>query len=188
MSQSKSTAQKSTALGRRYGRALLELADEAKLREKIGKELESLQGAWDTSGELREVFVNPSVDAEVRKKIIVALSEKLGLHTFVVNTLKLLADRQRIEHLPEVIAAYLEIANAAEGRVVAEVITAKPMPASYYAKLEKVLEEATGSKVTIERSEDPSLIGGVVTRVGDLVFDGSLRTRLNELKETMLSQ
>lgn len=182
------SAVKSTALGRRYGRALLALADESNLRDKVAKELTSLQDAWEVSGELREVFANPSVDAELRKKVIEALAKRLMLSPIVVNTMKLLADRARIEHLPEVIAAYLEIANAAEGRVVAQVTTAKPMPDAYFAKLEKVLEEATGSKVTIERSEDPSLIGGVVTRVGDLVFDGSLRTRLNELKETMLSQ
>lgn len=176
-----------SGLAKRYAKALLELASEQGELDRVHKDLETLLATWNESAELQEVFENPSIGAEQRKAVIRAVADKMGLSLTVKNTLLLMSDRQRLRHLPELVAAYQQLAEAKGGRVRAEVVTAAPMPEAYFAQLEKTLEAVTGKKVTIVRKQDESLIAGVVTRVGDKVFDGSLRSRLDELREELLT-
>ncbi len=176
-----------TTIGRRYAKALLELAQDRGEGEKVRRDLLSLVDTWEASKELREVFENPAVTAEARAKVLKAVSTRLGLSPLLVNTLRLLSDRRRLRLLPELAAAFVALMEERGGVVVAEVTTAQPMPASYFAELAKALEQALGQKVSVTKKQDPTLIGGVVTRVGDRIYDGSLRTRLQELKEQMLA-
>ncbi|MFW6049592.1 MAG: F0F1 ATP synthase subunit delta [Myxococcota bacterium] len=175
-------------LARRYAKALLELAEEQGQLEQVGRELAGLREAWDASEDLRDAFENPAVTAEQRRAILDALATRMGLSPTVTNALRLLSDRRRLRHLPEVAEAFERLAEAKEGRIRAEVTTAAAMPEPYYAELQKALESVTGRKVALVRHEDPSLIGGVITKVGDRVFDGSLRARLNELEEQLLTE
>lgn len=175
-----------SVIGRRYGRALLELASEAGQETEVRKGLEQLLVSWNESAELRGIFENPGVGAEQRRAILDALGSKMGLPGLVTNTLKLLADRRRVRHVPELVEAYLELADADAGGLRAEVTTAGEMPESYFADLQKTLSENLGREVTLVKKQDPALIAGVVTKVGDLVFDGSLRSRLRELEDSML--
>jgi F-type H+-transporting ATPase subunit delta len=105
----------------------------------------------------------------------------------VVSTLKLLVDRRRINAIGDLSEAFATIAERRSGRVRAEIITATPLPDAYYAQLEKTLSEVTGRQVTIQKRTDPSIIGGVVARVGDTVFDGSIANRLKDLRTQLLS-
>jgi F-type H+-transporting ATPase subunit delta len=175
---------KAHGLARRYARALLDLAGASP--DKIGRDLDDFAAAWSASAELREVFENPSFGADDRRKLLDALALRMGLSAEVKNTLKMLADRRRLRIVPEIAGAYRALAEQKAGRVRASVVTATPMPEAYFAELTRVLEQVTGKKVTLERRHDPTLIAGVVTRVGDKVFDGSLKTRLDELKDTLL--
>lgn len=177
----------SSSIGRRYARALLELANEQNLTAKVRSDFDGLLATWNESRELRAVFENPAVTAEMRASVLDAISKRLGLAPILTNTLRLLSDRRRLRHVPEVAEAFAELAEEATGGVVAEVTTATAMPESYYAQLQKTLEEALGKKITLHKKQDPTLIAGVVTRVGDTVLDGSLRTRLEELKAQMLA-
>ncbi|MBW2190097.1 MAG: ATP synthase F1 subunit delta [Deltaproteobacteria bacterium] len=113
--------------------------------------------------------------------------EKLGCSTLVRNTVQLLADKGRLGHLEEVLDALEELAEAETGRVRVEVVSAKPLSDAYYAQLTEKFKRVTDREVVLVKKEDPSLIGGVVTRVGDRVFDGSLSNRLSELRETLLA-
>lgn len=173
------------ALARRYAKALLELATEQGQLDKVSQDLTSLMEVWQESTELRQLFENPAVGADQRRSVLEALSSRLDLSQIVKHALFLLSDRRRLRHLPEVAEAFDTLAEERAGRVRAEVITAAPMPEKYYQELEKALEAVTGKKVVLVRKQDDSLIGGVVTRVGDKVFDGSLRNRLEELRESM---
>lgn len=168
-------------LGRRYAKALLGLADEAEQTEKVQADLLDLVAAWDSSAELRAVVENPSVSAEARASLVKALATRMGLSPVLRDTLLLLSDRRRLKHLPEVADAFTELSEARAGRVRAEVTTAGPMPAAYFTELAKTLERVTGKKVVLVRHEDPSLIAGVVTRVGDRVYDGSVKNQLQKL-------
>ncbi len=175
-----------SAVGRRYARALLDLADDSGRTREIGRELASLGSTWSASKELRDVFENPAVGMSARKEVIKSVSTRLGMSQVVVNTLNLMADRGRLRHVPEVVHAFQSLAEESTGQVRAFVSTATPMPESYFTQLRGALEELTGKKVVIEKNVDPTLIGGVVTRVGDRVFDGSIKNRLKELEDELL--
>lgn len=175
-------------ISRRYAKALLELAEEAKQTPAVHKALAAFAETWASSDTLRDLFENPSVSAESRGKVLDQVATRLAAPPLLKNTLKLLADRGRMALLPELAAAFNGLAQTATGQVEAEVTTASPMPDKYYLELQKVLEKVTGKKVLVVRKQDPSIIAGVITRVGDKVFDGSVRNRLTELKEQLLAQ
>jgi F-type H+-transporting ATPase subunit delta len=174
------------SLARRYARALLELASEQKQVERVGKDLAELSAMWSGSPELRELFGNPQFGLQARKSVLSELLSRVSVSPIVRNTALYLADHNRVAALPDIARAFTTLAERAEDAVHAEVTSAAPLSEAYYAQLQKALEQATGKKVTIERKTDAALIAGVVTRVGDKVFDGSVRTRLAELKESLI--
>jgi F-type H+-transporting ATPase subunit delta len=177
----------SSALAKRYAKALLALAEENREVGRIQTDLEQFCEAWKTSGELRELFSNPGFGMELRRKVVDELSQRMNFSSLLKNTLRLLTDRRRIRHIPAIADAFFTMSEEKAGRVHAEVISATPMPESYLQELQKVLENVTSRKVVLEHREDPSLIAGIVTRVGDKVFDGSLRSRLSSLREQLLN-
>jgi F-type H+-transporting ATPase subunit delta len=176
-----------STLAKRYARAILELASEQKQVERVSKELSEFAAMWSSSSELRNLFANPKFGAEMKKQALVELTTRAGLSPLAKNSVLYIADRGRISSLPEIADALVEAAERATGTLRAEVTSAAPLPDNYYGQLQRALEQATGRKVTIEKKTDASLIAGVVTRVGDLVYDGSVRTRLSELKDSLKS-
>ena len=179
---------KGSTVGRRYAKALLEVAEEQKQVPKVQKDLEDLLASWRESRELRITFENPAFGADVRTKILNELVKRMGLSSLVSNTLHLLSDRQRLRHLPEVAEAFFELAQEGAGAVVAEVTTASELPETYFAKLQATLEKSLGKKVSIVKKTDPTLVAGVVTRIGDKVFDGSVRSSLRQLEDRLLAR
>ncbi len=175
-----------SAIGRRYSKALLELATAQGQADRVLKDLLALQEAWSTSAELRQVVEDPSLPQGLVKGAIVGVLDRLQVSPLVKNVTCLLADRGRLPYLPDVIEGFGALSEAQSGRVRAEVTTAGPMAEAYFSDLQRKLERLTGSQVVLEKKQDPSLIGGVVTRVNDQVFDGSIRNQLEELKEHLL--
>lgn len=173
------------ALARRYARALIELASEQDQVAQIGQELKDFVDTWNGSDELRSVFANPEFSHAMRKAILVDVIQRAGLSQLSRNGILYIADRNRLQVLPDIVRAYAELAEEATGTVRAEVTSAAPLSEAYYLQLQKTLEQVTGHKVAIERKTDANLIAGVVTRVGDRVFDGSIRARLADLKESL---
>ena len=175
-------------VGRRYARALYDIAKEENSVERVQRELVAAADAWDTSTELRGVFENPSFTPDQRKAVIVAIAQRIGASRTVTSVLSMLSDRRRMRNVREIADAFVTKVEAASGRVRAEVTTAAPLPDAYYVELAKVLKTALGRDVTITKKVDPSIIGGVVTRVGDTVFDGSITNRLQDIKNELLSR
>lgn len=178
---------KSSSIGRRYAKALLELAEANKQTERVQKDLAEFAETFEKTRDLREVFENPKVSREERKKVITAVLDRMAVAPIVKSALLMLADRGRMRFVVDVAESFQTLAEARAGRIRAEVVTAVAMPDAYYTELTKVLEQVTGKKVALVKTQDPSIIAGVVTRVGDKVFDGSVRARLTELKERMLA-
>lgn len=176
-----------SAVAKRYATALYELAHEASVVERIGKDLTDLKASWEASEELRRTFENPQFGLDAKKALIRAVAERAGAHPMLRNTLMMLSDRRRLRYLPEIADAFSRIAERRAGRIRAEIITATKLPDAYYQQLQKTLAQATGKDVVLVRREDPSLIGGVVTRVEGRVFDGSLKNRLRELRAQLLA-
>ncbi len=176
-----------SALGRRYAKALLDLAREQGQVDAVLRDVGALSEAWKVSAELRDIVGNPVLPKPALKAAVDAVMERLGCSTLVRNTIKLMADKGRLGHLDDVLRALEELAEAETGRVRVEVVSAKPLSDSYYARLTEKLRRATDREIVLVKKQDPSLIGGVVTRIGDQVFDGSLSNRLSELKESLLA-
>ncbi|HEX5661001.1 MAG TPA: ATP synthase F1 subunit delta [Polyangiales bacterium] len=173
------------SLARRYARAVLELATEANAVEETGKQLSEFAALWNGSDELRAVFHNPEIAPEQRKAILADVAQRVGLSTLTRNSVLYIADRGRIAALPLIARAFSDLSEGTSGIVRAEVTSAAPLSDVYYAQLQKTLEQVTGHKVSIEKKTDPSLIAGVVTRVGDKVYDGSIKTRLEDLSNSL---
>jgi len=176
-----------SAVSERYARALFELADEAGQVTSVAGEIDRFADAYRSSPELERALGNPSVDEAARDAILKELGTSLSLSPLSVNTIRLMARRRRLDAIADVAAEIRSLADEKAGVLRATVTTAKPLPESYYQRLSAELEKRLGRKVMIERKEDPSLIAGVVTRIGDNTIDGSVRGRLSALGRELLA-
>ncbi|MGA7124592.1 MAG: ATP synthase F1 subunit delta [Polyangiaceae bacterium] len=172
-------------VARRYAKALLELGAEHGDLDRLVDEIAAFAAAWETSADLRNAIENPLVPHAAKKAVVGELAERLGASATVRNTMLLLVDRRRTATLPYLARMLRELADERKGVVRAEVTTAAPLSDAYYARLQLQLEKMTGKRVAIDRRTDESLIAGIVTRIGDRVVDGSLRTRLQSLRDAM---
>lgn len=175
-----------SGVAKRYARALFELATEQGQVEKIGQALDAVATALQQSDELWGVVENPKHPLEVKRNVMQAIAERVGAPITVTHALMMLTERRRLRHLRAIADAYQSMAEEKAGRLRAEVVSAAPLPDAYYRELEATLSEVTGRKVTLVRRTDPSLIGGVVAKVGDTVFDGSIRNRLRDIRHQLL--
>ncbi|MCL2448927.1 MAG: ATP synthase F1 subunit delta [Polyangiaceae bacterium] len=173
-------------VARRYAQALLELAAEQGQVDKVVGDVTTVADAWRTSPELRNAIENPLVAHPVKKAVIGELANQIGAAPITRNALLLMVDRRRARALPYLAQWLRELADARQGLLRAEVTTAAPLSDAYYGRLQAQLERMTGQRVVVDRRTDPAIIGGVVARIGDRVFDGSLRTRLQSLRDALL--
>ncbi len=173
-------------VARRYAQALLELGMEQNNLDKLVEDVSAVASAWDTSPELRNALENPLVPHDAKKAVMGELADQIGATPTTRHALLLLVDRRRTKTLPYLARTLRELADARKGVVRAEVTTAAPLGDSYYARLQVQLEKLTGKRVVVDRRTDPALIAGVVTRIGDRIFDGSLRTRLQSMRDAMM--
>ena len=176
------------AVARRYAKAILELGNELGTLDAIVEEITAAGDAYKSSADLRAVLDNPLFPLEVKRNVINEVAQTLGVSQTTRNTLQLLNDRRRMPALPGIAQLLREMADLRKGVLRAEVVTATVLSDAYYTKLQVQLEKMTGKRVIVDRREDPSIIAGVVTRIGDTVYDGSLRARLDEMKHALLPQ
>jgi F-type H+-transporting ATPase subunit delta len=174
------------SIARRYARALMSIGLETGKLRVIQRELQKVSETFSESEELRNVLRSPHIRQAQRKAVVKTLATRLGITSHVLSTCLLLVDRSRAELLPDISRELEAMVDAHEGVVRAEVVSAAPLSTVYLERLTRALQSATGKKVQIATREDRDLIGGVVTRVGGVVYDGSLRARLSRVRELML--
>ncbi len=174
------------SVARRYARALLELAVEGGIAEQVSSDLRDFIQTLEDQPELQRTLLNPGFSNEARRKVLDALLPRAAYQQITNNFLRLLVDKGRIDHLTAVGREYQRLNDEQLGRVRAEVQSAVPLPAADLQKLEDHLRRITGKEVLITHRVDPELIGGMVTHVSGLVFDGSLRTQLEQLRQRLL--
>ncbi len=172
-------------LGQRYATALYELADEQKTLDDVAADLRALRGLVDESADLRRLIRSPVLTRADQGKAIAALAERAGLPALVRNFLGLLARNRRLFVLPEVIEAFLAELAARRGEVTAEVIAAQALTEAQRQTLDEQLRRAVGGKVTIEFRVDPSLLGGLIVKLGSRMVDASLSSKLQRLQLAM---
>ncbi len=172
----------------RYAKALLEVAIQESDPEKIGQDLSSVAQAMAESAELRRAMTSPGVPQDVRANIVAAVAAKLGAPPPLAKILKMLAASGRLDLVPLMAEVYRERLLAHGNIVRATVTSATPLGADKVQGLEVSLGGLTGKKVQIETAVDPSLVGGVVARIGSTVYDGSIRTQLQKMKQRLVEQ
>ena len=171
----------------RYARALLELAAESNQVASVAQQLRRATEVYASSSELRAVLNDPTLEDDNRANLVKALGDRLGLGGLVQNTLRVLVERRRMAALPEIADRLLTLADDQAGIVKAKVASAMPLTEVQLEAIKNELERLTGCKVALERQQDPSLLAGVVARVGDHVIDASLRGRFQELEQRLLA-
>src|SRR5262245_54678867 len=174
------------SIGRRYARAFLDIVREKGDLEASLTELESFGEVLRSSEEMRLLMTDPEFGPEKRKKIFVTLSERLRFSPATVNFLKLLIDRDRLGFYESVLRHYRELTDEALGRVRVYVHVLDPLGEAATKKLQKILEKITQRKVLLEMESDPNILGGMVIKIQDMVFDGSVRSALHRMKEKMM--
>jgi len=175
-----------SSIARRYAKALLDIAAEKGILERVGKEITAVKGVIAEHRELAQVLTNPMFPRERRLAIMKDLGKRMLIHQITNNFLKLLVDRDRIRFLSDIIKAYLDLADQRAGRIRAEVVTASHLKENHLFKIRSALEKQTGKKVVLEQSTDPALLGGIITRIGGLVYDGSVRSQLKRLRSELM--
>lgn len=175
----------SLIVAKRYARALLEIGKDDGRMEQYGQELGQVAELFGTSPELEQVLANPAIDFAERKGLLNTFLDKLGLSAIVINFFRLLMDRGRIAATKDISAVYSRLMDQEKGITRAEVVSAAPLSEQEVSRLKEVLTKLAGSEVVVEIKEDSSLIGGVRARIGDLVLDGSVKSQLETLKDSL---
>lgn len=175
-----------TAASRRYARAVFTLAREESRIPEVRAELDELVSAISNNAELHSVLLTPLRPVRERKAVLQGLTQQMQLSPTVRHFVSFLIDRRRLIDFSEVAEEYARLADEASGLTTAEVVSASELDERRKDRLRRALSERTGREVRLEVRVDPSLIGGAIAKVGDLVFDGSLRTQLSQLRGNLM--
>ena len=174
------------SVARRYAAALFEVTRKTGRTDRSGEELLALVRTIEGHDELRRVLESPAIPAQVKKEIISSLLKASGGYSDEVSRLAvMLAERDRLGLLGQLQTVYAERLLADKKIVPAEVVTASPLSDENRAALTRALGAATGSEVRLTERVDPAIVGGVIARVGSLVFDGSVTRQLERLRQKL---
>jgi F-type H+-transporting ATPase subunit delta len=174
------------SIARRWARAVFDLGKEAGSLPALSRDLSSFADVYAGSAELAGALDNPLVPEPAREAIVGDIAGRLSLGELARNTLRLLVRKRRIVVVPEIARQLARLADEDAGVLRAEVTSAGPLSEAYLNRLRAELEKATGRKVALTHRQDPTLLGGVVTRIGDQVIDGSARARLASFRDSLL--
>jgi F-type H+-transporting ATPase subunit delta len=178
----------SGAAAGRYARALFDVAIKERADvEKVQSDLQQFVDLFAQHPSLAHTLGNPAIPASKKKAVAQALIERAGgLSPMVAKLMLLLAERDRLALLPDLARIYGERVMDHLNVIRAEVTTAVELAPDRLLALEHGLQQATGRKVVLESKVDPSIIGGVITRLGSTVYDGSVTTQLQKLKQSLV--
>lgn len=171
-----------SGVAERYASSLFELALESGAIDAVGSDLDRFQALMDESEDLRRMVASPVFSAEEQLAAISALSAKAGISGLVGNFLKVVAGNRRLFVLPQMIRAYRALVAQHRGEITAEVTSAHALTAAQETELKSALKGVTGKDVSIAVTVDPSILGGLIVKVGSRQIDSSLRTKLSTLK------
>ena len=173
-------------IARRYATALTDVVIERNETQTVREELQGWSEMIGASDELREVLNNPTIPQEQKTKLLENLVDRTKISSTTANFLRLLLQNQRLAYLKEIYQYFANNLDERGGVVAAQVTTAHPVTAETQEALRARLGELTGKQVQLSFATDEELIGGIVTRIGSTIYDGSVRTQLEQIKEKMI--
>ncbi len=172
----------------RYARAFAEAVEHSKLDpESVGSQLDDFTFAWNESQELRQFFESPVFPPAQKVAVLDKLNEKIGLTPLVRNFVAALIDHDRIGAVGEVIEAYRRDMDERQGIFEVEIVSARQLGDDERRHLEAQVGQVAGGRVKANYREDKSLLGGAIVTIGSTVYDGSVRGRLDRLKEQLVA-
>ena len=178
------TAQ-SSGVAERYANALFELASDEKALGAVEGDLDRFSGLMAESADFTRLVRSSVFSASEQLRAVTSILEKDDIGGLVANFVKVAAANRRLFAVPDIITAFKRLAAKERGEVAAEVTSAEPLTDGQTADLKAALKASLGKDVALATHVDPSLIGGLIVRVGSRMIDGSLRTKLNSLKLAM---
>jgi len=165
-----------------YATALADIALEQGAAEPVKKQLADFGAAYAESAELRNILASPAVEKATKHGVIDKLTARLGASRIVRNFLFVMTDNQRTHLLPEILRTFDAVIRQRLEMAEAEITSAAELTAAQKTSLQQTLERLTGKKIQAKYSLDPALLGGAVVRIGDTIYDGSVKSRLSQLR------
>lgn len=175
----------SQTIARRYATALADVILEQREEAEVRDELNEWEQMFASNPSLLEIFSNPTVGYDQKQKVLSELINRTRVRPTTANFLRVLLKNQRMADLSQVTAKLSQILDERSGVISADVVSAQPLPAASTAALALRLGEITGKKVNLNFATDETLLGGIVTRIGSTVYDGSVRNQLERLGEAL---
>jgi F-type H+-transporting ATPase subunit delta len=172
-------------VARRYASALADVALERREAREVQQELVAWADMMQSNANLREVFANPTIALDQKRGVLKRLIEIARPRPTTVNFLRLLLQNQRLPELDQINKRFAAVLDDRAGMIAAQVTTARPVAPETQQTLQTKLRNMTGKSVRIEFATDPDMIGGLVTRIGSTIYDGSVRNQLAQIKEKM---
>ncbi len=176
---------KNLSIARRYAKALLLIGKEDGNAQLYRDELEGVTQAIAAQPDLQQMLTNPLYDTEGRRGLLTAVLQKLNPSKEMQQFLLLLFDKGRFGFLNEVNDFYQKLADELKGIARASLVSATELSSDAVDKIREALVKRTGKDIILDVQQDPDLIGGIVTKIGDLVLDGSIKTQLANMRESL---
>ncbi len=176
---------RSSAIARRYSKALMLIAREDGQAETYREELRGFVELFDQYKEFEQMITNPLYSNEDRWKVFSSVLDAVEISKVMRSFLTLLFNKGRIPHLRQIADYYSQLADELKGVVRAKLVSAADLSDDKFEEIRNALSKMTGKDVVLDAEQDPSIIGGVVTHIGDLVLDGSIKTQLENMRESL---
>jgi F-type H+-transporting ATPase subunit delta len=174
-----------TVLAKRYAKALFQVGKEENALDDFSKTLSEMAEYYAEIPEVVDGLTNPVYPQDVREKVMAHLVAAMQASTFMGNFLNLLVQKRRADVLPDIAMVFKSLVDAERNMCQGTVISASAIPDDLNDKIKATLEKITGKQVVVTNEVDPAIIGGIIAKVGDLVLDGSIKTQLKGLEESI---
>jgi F-type H+-transporting ATPase subunit delta len=175
-----------TTIANRYARALADIIVERRETDEVVKELIDFERMMSEHSQLRDVFASPVIGVERKRAVLDELLSRIGLRQTSANFLRLLLNNSRLHDLDQIMNALSRELDTRMNIVSADVTTAREIGQQEKAALQSQLKAVTGKEVRLQFRIDPAIIGGVVTRIGSLIYDGSIKNQLAQMKRRLM--
>ena len=172
-------------VGRRYAKALLSLASKDNKIEDIGTELQMIADIYQNSDELKQVIADPKINRGKKTDVLDQITRKLESSDLINKYCRYLAHRNRFDIITDIASAYEALASEKLGKATANIVVATGITKKEEKSLQKQLSDYTGKKISLSVEVDESILGGAITSIGSLVLDGSVKNKLNLIRETI---
>lgn len=171
---------------KKYAKALFEMGLEKDISSKFSDDIKALRELTEKVSEIVPFLANPLVDRETKKEVITKIFSELNIHDYIFNLVFLLIDSNKIKLLPYICKFYQDLEDLYAGRVRGKVIVPDTLSEEYLSAIRDAIKKSLKKEVILTQEIDTDMIGGIIVKVGDMVYDASIKKQLEILKDNIL--